>query len=136
MRAPPAIATGQSCPVSSPKDIMLHTHTFKVRPAQVTVRFGDGAHSFLMRDGATLAELAKRIRVLGLLHAGAPISIDIEFADARSTSGLYFSAAKADHSLKWQPRNNEASVASHASRVKTPRARSRARANSDTRNGF
>ena len=59
---------------------MPHTHHSPNQPpSHVTVTFEDGAHSFLMGDGATLAELAKRIRVLGILHDGSPISIDVEF---------------------------------------------------------
>ena len=60
---------------------MLQTqrYTLSRQPPQVTVRFGDGAHSFSLRQGATLTELANRIGVLGAQHDGAPISIDIEF---------------------------------------------------------
>ncbi len=63
---------------------MVHTHTLISQPSQVTVRFGDGAHSFLLREGATLTELANRIGVLGAQHDGAPISIDIEFSTRRA----------------------------------------------------
>lgn len=66
---------------------MPHIHQSPTPPSShVTVTFGDGAHSFLMRDGATLAELAKRIRVIGILHDGGPISIDVEFKATRSLS--------------------------------------------------
>ena len=59
---------------------MLHTHShmLKQHPSQVTVRFEDGAHSFPLREGATLTELAHHIGVLRTHHDGAPISIDIE----------------------------------------------------------
>ena len=65
---------------------MLHTHTLNSQPSQVTVWFGDGAHSFLLREGATLTELANCIGVLGAEHDGAPISVDIEFNSSRARS--------------------------------------------------
>ena len=65
---------------------MLHTHTLNSWPSQVTVRFGDGAHSFPLREGATLTDLADRIGVLGAQHNGAPISIYIEFNSPRARS--------------------------------------------------
>jgi len=54
---------------------------------QVTVKFEDGAHSFLLWKHATLTELADCIGVLGARHIGVPISIDIQFSTplARST---------------------------------------------------
>lgn len=57
---------------------MLHTQAFKSEPSQVTVKFDDGAHSFPLRRGATLAELATCIDQLEAQHGGTPISIDIE----------------------------------------------------------
>ncbi len=67
---------------------MLHTytHTFTQKPSLVTVKFSDGAYSFLLRDGATLAELADRIEVFGAQHDGFPISIDVEFIAPGSRS--------------------------------------------------
>jgi hypothetical protein len=41
--------------------------------------FRDGAHSFLMRKGATLAELAGCIDALGASHEGAPVAIQVQF---------------------------------------------------------
>ena len=64
----------------------VHTHALDPQLSQVTVRFGDGAHSFLLREGATLTELANRIGLLGAQHDGAPISIDIEFKATRAGS--------------------------------------------------
>lgn len=65
---------------------MLQTHPHKLnsQSSQVTVRFGDIAHSFLLRSGATLTELANRIGLLGAQHDGAPTSIDIEFYSPRA----------------------------------------------------
>ena len=63
---------------------MLHKYTLDPKPSQVTVRFGDGAHSFPLRHGATLTELADCIGIFGARHDGAPISIDIEFTAPRS----------------------------------------------------
>ncbi len=63
---------------------MLHTHTRNSLPSQVTVKFNDGADSFLLAAGATLTELADCIGVLGVQHGGAPISIDIEFKTPRA----------------------------------------------------
>ena len=63
---------------------MLHATTRISRPSHVTVKFGDGWHSFPLSDGTTLTELADRIDALGAVHAGAPISIDIEFTTPRA----------------------------------------------------
>ena len=65
---------------------MPHTQTLDRQPSQVTVRFGDGTHSFLLREGATLTEFANSIGVLGAQHVGAPISVDIEFDTPRARS--------------------------------------------------
>lgn len=67
---------------------MLQTekHTLNRQPSQVTVTFGDGAHSFPLKEGATLSELAKSIGALGTHHDGAPISIDIEFKTSGASS--------------------------------------------------
>ncbi len=65
---------------------MLDMHTPRSPPAHVTVRFGDGAHSFLLLEGATMTELADTISELGAQHDGDPISIDIEFRAARAPS--------------------------------------------------
>lgn len=46
----------------------------------VTALFVDGAHSFLLSEGATLAELATHVDDLGASHEGAPIAIHVEFA--------------------------------------------------------
>jgi hypothetical protein len=61
-----------------------HTHSTLHLPSQVTVRFGDGAHSFLLWDGATMADLANRIGTFDKLHDGGPLSIDVEFMAPRS----------------------------------------------------
>jgi hypothetical protein len=45
----------------------------------VTALFVDGAHSFALSAGATLAELATHVGDLGASHEGAPISIHVEF---------------------------------------------------------
>jgi hypothetical protein len=63
---------------------MLHSHSFKSSSSQVTVKFGDGVHSFHLAEGATLTELAASIRQLGRLHSDAPISIDIQFSAPRA----------------------------------------------------
>lgn len=63
---------------------MLHTPTKSLKSSHVIVRFGDGVHSFLLRDGATLTELADCIEDLGAQHDGAPLSIDVEFTLPRS----------------------------------------------------
>ena len=62
---------------------MLHSHTLNSMPSQVTVKFDDGANSFLLAAGAKLTEFADRIGVVGAQHDGAPIPIDIEFISAR-----------------------------------------------------
>ena len=59
---------------------MISAHGFSQQQPHVVVRFGDGAHSFPLAEGGTLAELAGRIDALGALHEGAPIAIHIRFA--------------------------------------------------------
>lgn len=63
---------------------MFHSSMFKSKQTQVTVEFRDGWHSFPLSSGTTLTELADRIDALGAVHAGAPISIDIEFTTPRA----------------------------------------------------
>lgn len=62
---------------------MLHTHTLNSQLSQVTVKFGDGSHSFLLHEGATLTDLADRIGALGTDHDGDLVSIEIEFCSPR-----------------------------------------------------
>lgn len=47
------------------------------RNHHVSVRYGDGFHSFRLARGATLGELAVRIGGLDGLHDGAPLTIEI-----------------------------------------------------------
>jgi hypothetical protein len=56
---------------------MLSTHSISPRRPSVMVRFGDGTHSFMLPEGATLSELANRIDVLGAQHQRAPISVHV-----------------------------------------------------------
>ena len=58
---------------------MISLHTGPKRPPHVLVEFGDGAHTFLLPQGATLAELADRICELTHLHEGAPIAIHVGY---------------------------------------------------------
>lgn len=83
---PPSDAIDQSRPVISSEAIVPQSHSFNQPPSQVTVSFGDRAHSFLMHDGATLGELAGRIGVLRKLHVNALVSIHIEFAAPKAIS--------------------------------------------------
>lgn len=63
---------------------MPNTQSIYQPPSEVTVRFGDGAHSFLMWGGATLGELANRIGILGEFHDCKLLTIDVEFSTPRS----------------------------------------------------
>ena len=58
---------------------MISLHAGPMRPPYVLVEFGDGAHTFLLPQGATLAELADRIEELTVLHEGALIAVHIGF---------------------------------------------------------
>ena len=76
---------------------MISKHTSKIPPPHVVVRFGDGAHSFVLPAGATFAELAVRIDNLGAMHETAPIAVHVEFgksvsrrATAAGARGTYF----------------------------------------------
>jgi len=58
---------------------MKSFHANKPQVPYVTTLFVDGAHSFLLSEGATLAELATHVDDLGASHEGAPIAIHVEF---------------------------------------------------------
>jgi hypothetical protein len=58
---------------------MARLHVFTPRQPQIKVLFEDGAHYFLLRQGATLSELADQIEVLRSSHADAPLAIHVEF---------------------------------------------------------
>ncbi len=68
---------------------MPHTHPAQSNLQHVSVMYGDGAHSFWLERGATLAELAVHVNGLHALHVGAPLTIDILFKPKprRSQSG-------------------------------------------------
>lgn len=57
------------------------------QPSHVTVKFKDGAHTFLLPGRATLTELAGFIEILGAHHAGQPISVDIAVAKPSQRRG-------------------------------------------------
>lgn len=58
---------------------MLSSHAVPLRPPHVVVEFGDGAHSFLLAQGATFEELADRIEELTALHTGGPVAVHVGF---------------------------------------------------------
>jgi len=58
---------------------MKSFHASRPQVPYVTTLFVDGAHSFLLSEGATLAELASHVNDLGASHEGAPIAIHVEF---------------------------------------------------------
>ena len=58
---------------------MKSFHANRPQVPYVTALFVDGAHSFLLSQGATLAELATHVDDLGASHEGAPIAIHVEF---------------------------------------------------------
>lgn len=64
---------------------MLSTHARTQAPPHVTALFTDGAHTFLLPKGATLAELADRIGELATQHQCAPILVHVDF----DTPGLW-----------------------------------------------
>jgi hypothetical protein len=51
---------------------------------QVMVQFDDGKHAFVLKDGATLTDLAQSIHSLEAQHGTPPISIQIAFGSAKS----------------------------------------------------
>ena len=63
---------------------MLNFDTLS-RP-QVMFQFGDGEHAFVLKDGATLIDLAQSIDGLEAQHGGAPISIQIAFGPRNTTT--------------------------------------------------
>jgi len=58
---------------------MKSFHADRPQLPYVTALFVDGAHSFLLSEGATLAELATHIDDLGASHEGAALAIHVEF---------------------------------------------------------
>jgi len=54
-------------------------HANRPQVPHVTALFRDGAHSFLLSEGATLAEPATHVDDLGASHEGGPIVIHVEF---------------------------------------------------------
>jgi hypothetical protein len=58
-------------------------HANRPPAPHVTALFSDGTHSFVLSEGATLAELATRVDDLGASHEGAPIAIHVEFDSPR-----------------------------------------------------
>ncbi len=50
------------------------------RPNRVTAVFRDTALSFEMARGSTLAQLAEQLGLLGEIHGGLPLSVDIRVA--------------------------------------------------------
>jgi hypothetical protein len=58
---------------------MASLYAFTPKLPQVKVLFEDGAHCFLLHQGATMSELADRIDVLRLKHMDAPVAIHVEF---------------------------------------------------------
>lgn len=73
-------------PVVCSEGLMLSIHNIKPQASHVTALFRDGAQSFFLREGATLAELAGQINVLGIRHEGAPIAIHVQFDTPSSRS--------------------------------------------------
>jgi hypothetical protein len=80
--------------VISLETVMLSIHAASQAPPHVTALFNDGAHSFPLPQGATLAELADRIEALTAMHDGAPISIHIGFDTSATSTQIAKSNAK------------------------------------------
>lgn len=80
---------------------MLCQHTVPMRSPHVMVEFGDGAHSFLLPRGATLAELADRIEELTVMHAGALIAVHVGFN--LSNASLLPTMASQETTLRLKP---------------------------------
>ncbi len=55
----------------------LATHT--QQPPHVMALFNDGAESFSLSKGTTLAELAEFIDELQSRHDGAPVAVNVQF---------------------------------------------------------
>ncbi len=58
---------------------MLSIHANRAHPPHVTALFRDGAQSFVLFEGATLAELAGCVHVIGKTHDGPPIAVHVQF---------------------------------------------------------
>ena len=63
---------------------MFQSSLSESKPSQVTVRFGDGAHSFVLPKDATLHDLADRVHDLEMQHDGAPLEIHVAFTSKSS----------------------------------------------------
>jgi hypothetical protein len=58
-------------------NIMLSLRTEAPQDHHVSVKYGDGFHSFRLARGTTLGDLAARVGGLDTLHESAPLSIEI-----------------------------------------------------------
>jgi hypothetical protein len=58
---------------------MFSLATHRPQPPHVMALFNDGADSFLLSRGTTLAELAEFIDELGSRHDGAPVAVNVQF---------------------------------------------------------
>lgn len=67
------------------------------QPSHVTVKFKDGAHTFLLPGRATLTDLAGFIEILGVHHAGQPLSVDIAVAKPSRRHG-----ARRPSAMRWR----------------------------------
>jgi len=67
---------------------MLRSPISQRQCSHVTVRFGDGAHSFALAKDATLNELADRVLGLGAQHDGAPLAVHVVFKSNNSRSTM------------------------------------------------
>ena len=62
---------------------MSNTRAASSAQQHVSVRYGDGFHSFWLKRDATLAELAVHVGALAALHDGAPLTVDVAFQKQR-----------------------------------------------------
>ena len=59
---------------------MTNIHTDKPPLNSVTAIFADGSQSFLLRQGATLEQIADRIDRLGTRHESETVAVVVKFA--------------------------------------------------------
>jgi hypothetical protein len=86
---------------------MFSLATHKPHPPHVMALFNDGADSFLLSRGATLAELAEFIDELGSRHGGAPVAVNVQFDPPGLRIMAREPSRKAPSRVKLHPRTDQ-----------------------------
>jgi len=89
------------------RDSVFSLATHRPHPPHVMALFKDGADSFLLSRGATLAELAEFIDELGSRHSGAPVAVNVQFDPPGLRIMAREPSRKAPSRVKLHPRTDQ-----------------------------